>query len=126
MAWLNATPEESKLSRRDQFEEDNREVVVPDCDATYILDYLFELGMSMGDAALSHSEIRAWMENTGIELASWEARAIKRLSEAYMSESHAARKIDAETVWADAPFYMTEKWRKTIRLKNSVRKAAEI
>lgn len=99
---------------------------MPDYEAGYLLDYLFELGITLGDRPLDHQEIKAWMGNTGIELSVWEARTIKKLSEAYQSMSFEAKKIDAETPWEDAPYYMTEKYRKAMRVKNSLRAAAEV
>lgn len=99
---------------------------MPDCQATYLLDHLFELGITLGDGAITHQELRAWMDNTGIELSAWEAQSIKRLSEAYLSGSYESRKQDAETPWEDAPFYMSSRWRKAMRLKQSIRKAAEV
>lgn len=98
---------------------------MPECDAFYILEYLFEIGLTLGDAAITHSEIRAWMDNTGVDLTAWEARAIKVLSETYLSMCHESRNPETETPWADAPYYMSAKWRKAMKLKNSIRKAAE-
>lgn len=119
-------PEEGEISRRTEFERNNQDVLLPECSASYILEYLFELGVTLGEHPITHAEIRAWMDNTGIDLSSWEAVTIKRLSEAYVRSSHEARAIDAETPWIDAPYYMSAKWRKAMRLKQSIRKAAEI
>lgn len=126
MAWLNATPDEGTQSRREEFESNNQAVEAPDCSAAYILDYLLELGMTIGEHALTHSEIRAWMQNTGIDLSSWEAQTLKKLSEAYLSMTFEAKKNDSETPWEDAPYYMSAKWRKAMRIKQSIRKAAEV
>lgn len=126
MAWLNAKPEEGEATRRKEFEAKNQEVVMPYCDASYVIDYLFDLGVTLGDAPINHQEIRAWMENTGIELDTWEARTIKFLSEAYLSMTHEATKIDSETPWLDAPFYMSANYRKSMRVRDSIRKAATI
>ncbi len=126
MAWLNATPEEGTQSRRAEFERDDLAVDMPECSASYILEYLFELGITIGEHALTHGEIRAWMDNTGIDLSSWEAQTLKKLSEAYLSMSYESRKPDAETPWTEAPYYMTAKWRKAMRIKQSLRNAAEV
>lgn len=99
---------------------------MPGCDAFYLLEYLFELGITLGDSAINHAELRAWMDNTGIDLSAWEARTIKALSEAYLSMMQEARSIDAKTPWEDAPYYMSPRWRKAMKLKQSIRKAAEI
>ena len=126
LAWLNATPDEATLSRRAEFERDQLPVVAPDCDASYIIDYLFDLGITLGDDAITHVEIRAWMENTGIRLTPWEARTIKQLSQAYLSGYQQSTSQDAETPWTEAPYYMSARWRKAMKLKQSIRKAAEI
>lgn len=126
MAWLNATPEEGAISRCAEFERDKHPVETPWCDAFYILDYLFELGITLGEHAITHSELRAWMDNTGIDLSAWESQTIKKLSEAYLSGSYESKKADSETPWEDAPYYMSAKWRKAMKLKQSIRKAAEV
>lgn len=119
-------PEEGKISRRAEFERDNYPVEMPECDASYIIDYLFELGLTLGESAVTHGEIRAWMENTGVDLSAWEARSIKNLSSAYLSGCHESRDKDAETPWQEAPHYMSAKWRKAMIIKQSIRKAAEV
>ena len=81
---------------------------MPDCDAMYLVTYLFELGPTtstgMGEAPISHTELRDWQYNTGIELDSWEVRTMHRLSLEYLSESQSATKSDAPAPWADAPY----------------------
>lgn len=119
-------PEEGSISRRAEFERDNHPVEMPECDAEYVLEYLFELGITLGDSAINHAELRAWMDNTGIELSAWESRTIKALSEAYLSMSHEARSVDSETPWIEAPYYMSAKWRKAMRIKRSIRQAADV
>jgi hypothetical protein len=126
LAWLNSVPDGGQISRRDEFELDNQLIEMPEFDAGYVLEYLFELGVTMGENAVNHTELRSWMDNTGIELSAWEARIIKKLSEAYLSMSHDAKKSDSETPWKEAPHYMSSKWRAAMKLKKSIRKAAEI
>lgn len=74
----------------------------------YLVTYLFELGPTlsngMGEAPISHTELRDWQYNTGIELDSWEVRTMHRLSLEYLSESQRATKSDAPAPWADAPY----------------------
>ena len=38
------------------------------------------------DGPVTHSEISAWQENTGIELDAWSARMLRRLSSEYVRE----------------------------------------
>lgn len=71
---------------------------MPQIDAEYLLGYLFEIGPTMAAGGypgpITHEEILAWQELTGIELQPWEARFIKRLSGEHLAESHRAEKID--------------------------------
>lgn len=66
----------------------------PPCDASYLLGYFFDVGpveqSGMGPLPLSHQEIEAWQRNTGIELTSWEAAMIHKLSREYLAMSHDA------------------------------------
>ena len=91
-----------------QFEKDGVEVTMPDCEAMYLVSYLYEIGPTlpkgMGDAPLTHTEIEAWQRNTGIQLDAWESRVLHAASLAYLSESQRATKPDAEAPWADAPY----------------------
>lgn len=128
MAWLNATPDtkqEGELSRRAALEKENKEIETPECDASYILDYLFDLGITEGDKPLSHGEIESWQHNMAIELQPFEARFIKRLSVAYLHASHEMKSIDAETPWEDAPRYMSASYRNAMRVKAANRKILE-
>lgn len=77
---------------------------MPECEAFYIVGYLVEMGVTQGEHSLSHCEIESWQRQCGIELQPWEVRFVKRLSEAYLNESHAARDPNAKAPWADAPY----------------------
>lgn len=72
--------------------------------AQHVLGYLYEIGptmiVGMGDAPLTHSEIAAWQVNTGIELSSWEARTLLRLSREHMSQTARACKPNCPPPWA--------------------------
>jgi hypothetical protein len=70
----------------------------------HVLAYLFEVGPTlynggMGEGPLTHSELVAWQWNTGIELSSWEARALLQLSRAYLVQSGLAEKPDCKPPW---------------------------
>lgn len=80
---------------------------MPDCEALYLLSYLIELGVAEGENAITWQEIESWQRQTGLELQPWEIRFVKRLSEAYLSESHASRDPDAEAPWIDAPYVVS-------------------
>lgn len=81
---------------------------MPDCSAQHILEYLFDAGPAlrsgMGDSPLTECEIRAWMNNTGIELSAWESRIVKRLSQEYMAEQQRATSPSADAPWTIAPY----------------------
>lgn len=51
----------------------------------HILEYLFEVGPTCGEYPLTHTELRNWQENTGIELCEFEATALVSLSREYLS-----------------------------------------
>jgi len=67
---------------------------MPPNPAPHITDRLVEIGLSeaagMGVVPLSWPTIDAWMRVTGVALAPWEARLIRRLSADYVGMSHQA------------------------------------
>lgn len=79
---------------------------MPECDAEYLIHYLFEIGPvmpgGMGDAPISHGEISAWINLTGIHLQPWEVRFLRRLSIEYINESQAATAHGALSPWEAA------------------------
>lgn len=129
LAWLNAAPENKeypqRTSRRDLFEHYKIEIEFPPCDALHILVYLFELGITEGDKPLSHAELKAWMDNTGVELQAYEARFLKRLSETYLAESQKATEQNAQTAWEDAPPQMSAAYLAAQRTRENIRKLAQ-
>lgn len=94
---------------------------MPECDALYIVSYLIELGVVEGEHALTWQEIESWQGQCGIELQPWEVRFVKRLSEAYLGESQAARDPDAEAPWADAPYVVPTSRQMANRMKMAIR-----
>lgn len=99
---------------------------MPECDAFYLVDYLFEIGPAQGEAPLSHAELQAWQSNTGIDLDAWQARMLKRLSIEYLNESHQAREIDRPAPWAEAPYAVSAPDRKAESLRNALRQLADL
>ena len=71
---------------------------MPSIDTPHLIEYLYEIGPTlsgaMGESPLTHEELRAWQENTGIELQPWEVRLLLRLSRDYLTESQNAQKRD--------------------------------
>jgi hypothetical protein len=103
-------PDKGDVSRRVVLTKALKQDVLdmPECDAMHIVSYLFEIGPTlsggMGESPLPDTEIEAWQRNTGIELQSWEARAVKRLSREYLSESQAATELNRACPWPAAPY----------------------
>ncbi|MBS0424614.1 MAG: hypothetical protein JSR71_09385 [Proteobacteria bacterium] len=115
----------NKLSRREEFEKQDFEIAVPECDAQYVIKHLLDIGITLGDHATTHAEIESYQHNIGICLNPWEVLTIKRLSETYLNESYKARELNAETPWQDAPYYMTRSYRSAMRAKASIRNMAK-
>jgi hypothetical protein len=115
-AWLNAAPERPKndtselprLSRlekmRKERKDDKYDPDMPPLEgADHLLSYLLEIGPTMAAGGypgpITHEELRAWIDLTGIELQPWEARFLRRLSHEYLAESHKAEKSDCPAPW---------------------------
>jgi hypothetical protein len=124
MAWLNTAPERPKApqkanvkrssfeppepTRLDSLMKRDLQPDLPDPGpAAHLIDYLFDMGpvMSggMGPVPLSHSEIQAWQQNTGVELRAWEASTLRRLSIEYLSTSADARDPSCPAPFTVAP-----------------------
>jgi hypothetical protein len=121
VAWLQATPQKAagklasnikteadKQSRMQKMEAQGITPQLPQPGiAAHLIDYLFDAGpvgyAGMGPTPLPHSEIAAWQHNTGIELDAWEARAIRRLSQDYLSASRDAEEADCPPFWTNEP-----------------------
>lgn len=104
-------------------------LAMPECGAAHLLVYLFEIGPvlqgGMGDAPITHTELQAWMENTGIELTAWEARIVKRLSLEYLSEQQRATAPDAPCPWPDAPYVQVDASTMAQRLQRHLERLAK-
>ena len=94
VAWLNTAPDRKHGKREPRikaYRDRGQEPDYPPCDAHFLADWLFEVGPTavsgMGETPITHAELRHWQENTGIELSSWQARAIRTLSEQYLAQS---------------------------------------
>lgn len=60
----------------------------------YLVGYLFEVGPAVAGQELTHVELRAWQENSGVQLDDFGALALKQMSRAYLGQYHAAQKPD--------------------------------
>lgn len=104
MAWLHAVPDEEpkpgskpppRLTRleklRKQHQDERYLPDLPDVDGgEQLLEWFWEVGPTEGDGPLTHKELLAWQENTGIELESWQARLLRRMSVEYLAENSRA------------------------------------
>lgn len=72
----------------------------------YLIGYLYEIGPTMaagmGNGPVAFSEIQAWQQLSGIALTPWEARTLRRLSNDYACESHAATKADCPPPYGES------------------------
>jgi hypothetical protein len=111
VAWLNAAPQDKagkqQKTRISVVLDSGVEPSYPPISACdYLIGYLFEVGpiMSggMGNAPLSHSEIRAWQDNTGTVLNAWEARLLRGLSRAYLGAVSDAEQPNCPPPWGDS------------------------
>lgn len=75
--------------------------------AAHLVSYLYEIGPvssgGMGAVVISWPEINAWQMATGIDLAAWEARGLRRLSQEYLAASHEAQAHDCPAPFSEQP-----------------------
>lgn len=104
LAWLHAVPkrggadrlgdEGARVSRLEEMERDDVEPYLPETPCEELVGWLFDAGpvgsSGMGPMKLSHAELQAWQENTGIRAQPWQIRALRSLSAAYIKESRRA------------------------------------
>lgn len=118
------TKKEGERSRRESFKSTGVIIEFPECQAAYILGYLFEIGLLFGDQPIPHSEIDSWQRNIGINLQPFEVRFIKRLSEIYLSALHEMKAVNAPNPWEDSPYYMTNEFLNAQSSRAALRKLA--
>lgn len=105
LAWYGATPTKATQSRGQKAEAEGMPLLMPPVsDAAHLVGYLFEVGplswAGMGEVPVSQVDIQAWQANTGIELEAWEARALRRLSAAYVDQLCKSRAPACPQPWA--------------------------
>ena len=111
-AWLNTAPEPEKKQlsgalkpftrlqkMRHDRQDDDYMPNLPDIEGLeHVPEYLWDCGpviySGMGEQPLSHTDIRHWQENTGIEVSAWLAGMIRRLSMEYLAQCQAAKSPD--------------------------------
>ena len=85
-----ADGEDLESTRMEQIEEDGGTLEMPEQSMPYLWERLNDAGMygqgGMGPAPLSCTELQAWSQGTGMQLAPWEFRAIRAASRAFVSQ----------------------------------------
>lgn len=111
LAWLNATPRPDPRTRRGQRDDVSERPSrldalggakanppMPPNSVPVITERLTEIGLTeaagMGVGPISWAAIAGWQAATGVDLAPWEARLIRRLSVEYLAEN---RRAESET-----------------------------
>ena len=131
LAWLNTAPRDEKkpvlgsapapepVTRLKKMEADGIVPMTPPLpeDLPYI-EWLLEIGPTeaggMGAVAIGWRTLQAWQDCTGILLAPWEARLLRRLSGDWLTENERARKPDCPAPWSPEP---TESSREVVARK---------
>lgn len=103
---------------------------MPEVDAFYLVDYLFDVGPTMhsgmGEVFLSSTEILAWQQLSGIDLQPWEFNAIRKMSSAYLIESQQAENYDRLCPWEDAPYRDNHIKKSAILARESLRNLSKL
>jgi hypothetical protein len=98
LVWLNTIPEKKDESRLDTFQREGKQIYLPEVTATYLINYLFEVGpcsqSEMGLAPISWQELESWQRQSGLELKQWELLALKAASKEYVSQTHTSAKAN--------------------------------
>lgn len=76
--------------------------IFPPCRCEYLVRTLFEVGPDTSGNPLSHTELRFWQENTGVELNAWEIETLRSGSIAYLKQAQKSTAHDCD------PPYQTE------------------
>lgn len=84
-------PPQSRLEKVRAKKGKRWEPQLPDVDGCGdLLEWFWDVGPAHAGNALTHTELRAWQDNTGFRLQSWQARLLRRMSQEYLAESHRA------------------------------------
>lgn len=118
MAWLNTAPKPDPRrvgsqvpppdapppkTRLDAMGGPKSHPPMPPNPMPHVIDRLVEIGLTeaagMGVGPISWGTLTEWQRNTGVRLAPWEARLLRRLSVAYLAESRAAEHENCPAPW---------------------------
>lgn len=126
----DAKPGAPHETRREQLHrslglEDGDLLEMPPCEGP-LVSYLFEIGPSIHDGPITHQEVGAWMDNSGIRLTSWEARMLRRLSGEYLIASAQATDIEAPAPWQEASYAKRAETIRAERARDALRALASL
>lgn len=88
--------------RRLDIEEILGSIPMPEVDGVHLVEILFKVGPVKAETSISEADLEPYERRRGIELAPWQADLLVRMSQAYLSEMHAAQKHDAPPPWPEA------------------------
>ncbi|MCZ4340186.1 hypothetical protein O4H52_01110 [Sphingomonadaceae bacterium G21617-S1] len=98
-------PKPKPKSRQEQMEDDGVLIELPPNPAPFIIERLMEVGPAMGGgmerAPITFTEIENWQASTWSRLMPWESRLLRRLSVAFVAETHRAEEPDCPPPWID-------------------------
>jgi hypothetical protein len=82
---------------KDSASDEDFEPDMPEAGAAeYLLGHFWAVGPTLGDEALTDTELRNHQENMGTPFSPWECKILKRLSREYLAESHRATRRDCK------------------------------
>lgn len=114
LGWLLTAPEfEHKgsgprpdpVTRAKAMEGNGEFPILPPLTHPYLVDWWMAVGPTMAgasEAPVSWQEIAAWSAQTTLQLAPWEAEAIRAMSQAFASQRYDARKPDCPAPYTEA------------------------
>lgn len=77
-------------------------IPTPEVEGRHLVEILFKVGPAYADRPISEADLEPYERRRGIELAPWQAELLVEMSQAYLSETHAAQKQDAPPPWPEA------------------------
>lgn len=97
-------PDKKSKSRAEEYAGvKNRSPKMPEIEhGEHILGYLQELGTLKGGEPLPFFEIESWSRMTGVNLTSWGASMIRRLSQVYCAQASISKKPTCPPPWRPA------------------------
>lgn len=100
----NANDKSEPVSRLRRMQDRGEAPSLPENPAPHLIDWFLEIGPTvsagMVEAPIGWPDMAAWQGLTGIELDPWEARTIRRMSSAFISQRQDAKKPGCPPPWS--------------------------